>query len=605
MPPVKEKNAHCTIGKYEVLGTLGRGSMGVVYRARDPEIGREVAIKTLRTVHANELPDADAALDRFRSEARSAGSLRHPNIITIYEVNRDGDTPYLVMDYVEGENLDALIQKRGRLPAGLVMYYLFQIAAGLDHAHTKGVIHRDIKPSNIHVDRTGRVFILDFGVATITESFANAAEQASGGAVIGTPGYMSPEQILSEPLNSQADLFSFAAVAFECLTALRPFPGDTFTDVIGNILNGRLRSLTELAPELPLALEAQFEKALHRQREQRFGSAQEIVLAFCEALGFDPIAIRAQGNPDNLPDIPRKRKSTGWRSFKSVGPTKDSLLSVPEESGAVNQTTDLSNNPWTPDQKPVNFQEPPPVSEEKIRRAPGDMFTRYEGLERLSKVQQQAVQAESSSLRRLTVIFAGLCIALGSGLLFILFGGSEKGDPEREADTTVRVPVVALGQTGNPLLDEDVGLRLPTTVLAPSDTPVEQMNDKQVLGILVDDKSSETMMLKAIEQARKRSLVGIIEASVVPLKHESYLVRVETIKLLAEIGDKRIVPELLLKLDDHDPIVRGHAARALGLLGDRRSLGYLQARYHAESSPEVKASLRRAVERIQGFPLKE
>jgi len=589
------------IGKYEILGTLGRGSMGVVYKARDPEIDRIIALKTLRTFSAEADQDPDAALERFRSEARSAGSLRHPNIITVFEINRDGDTPYIVMDYVEGESLEAIIAQHGRLDPIVVLFYLLQLAAGLDFAHGRGVIHRDIKPGNVHVDRHGRVFILDFGVAFFRDELS---QNASSGAVIGTPGYMSPEQILSEPLDNHTDLFSLAAVAFECLTGKRPFAGDTFTDVISNILAGNLLSLTELRPDLPLALEAEFEKALSRQRLERFHSATELAEAFCEAIGVDPAAVRNSPSAANLPSMPRKRKSSGWKSLRSepAPKAKPEYARTEEPVGAAQVDPGLSN-PWDHDSRRSNIEKP--LQRVAPRNNPGDMFTQFEGLQRITAIKQAQTERESRSLKRLTLVFAGICIALGSGLLLLVIGGEQAAVPATPT-TEVRVGVTA-PETSPPAVsvEEGVVLGVPVSDVAPPEVAPSALTDRQLIGLLVDENAAEARLVDAIQEAKARSVVGLAEASVLPLKNRSYVVRVEMIKTLAELGDKRVVPDLMLRLDDQDSLVRGHAARALGILGDRRALGYLTMRYQKEDSTQAKSAMKRAIERIQGFPFAE
>ncbi len=251
--------------------------MGVVYKAKDPEIGRTVAVKVLRTKAGNNAFSSDAALERFKIEARSAGNLRHPNIVTIFEVNTEVDPPFIVMDYLEGEVLESLIKDRGRISPEHTIEIVKKVAEGLDYAHAKGVIHKDIKPSNILCTKSGEVCILDFGVAVVGDS-------AQSELIMGTPGYMSPEQVLNHVLKPQSDHFSLAVVAFECLTGKRPFQGGSFNSVVGNILSGNKLSLTELAPELPLALEQVFEVAFSKNPEERFKTAKEFVTELAKAL---------------------------------------------------------------------------------------------------------------------------------------------------------------------------------------------------------------------------------------------------------------------------------------------------------------------------------
>lgn len=315
---MQEESIPGMIGKYKILSILGTGAMGTVYKAEDPEIGRTVAIKVIKVLPSNPYMDEKSCLDRFRIEARSAGSLRHSHIVTIFDVNTEAKPPYLVMDHIDGIGLDRIIESSGRLDPYDVVHYLYQIAQGLDYAHGKGIIHRDIKPSNILVDSGGHAYMLDFGVATIS-GHSHFDENSP---IIGSPAYMAPEQILNEELDNRADIFSLAVVAFECFTGHRPFGGDNFTIVARQIIKGEHKSLDNYVDGLPLTLETEFEKALARDKKVRFRSACMMMMVFCDALGIkNPTGGTAsmrgyhyQSGGDPKSDV-----------FKDVAPTKDTF----------------------------------------------------------------------------------------------------------------------------------------------------------------------------------------------------------------------------------------------------------------------------------------
>jgi len=584
-----------SIGKYRIIGTLGRGSMGIVYKGQDPEIGRIVAIKTLRKITSAQFHDADAALERFKVEARSAGNLRHPNIIMIFDVNVEGDTPYIVMDYVEGESLDIVLNRDGRFEILKALHYLDQIASGLDAAHDRGIIHRDIKPSNLMVDSDDRVYILDFGVAKINESISDADKLIQAEPVMGTPGYMSPEQILNEKLDPRTDLFSFAIVAFEFFTGRRPFGGENFTEVVGNILNKKALSITQVAPDLPLALEVEFERALAKKRADRFETAHEMVSAFKRACGvgqnLPPISKQSSGST-----VGRNRKESNWKSLS--GKTE------PQPSDSV-----LSKRPNVPISDPAgeivwNKRDSAVLSgiasvlkapHRKEETTPGDLFSHVDGFGSKQHVRRGA---ESSPVR---IFLAVLVIALfGAGLMLLLYPmpGTQVGDTA--IATKTKTPVQRPSQSAAEI---DVYLEKVRAVPVPEDRAVSEMSDPEVISVLLDPTLPEAMVLEALKVAQERSAPKLVDASIVPLESDSYIVRISTIKMLAEIGDRRIVPQLVLRLDDHDPLVRGHAARALGQLGSRASVGYLTVRFYREEIPEVKQAIRNAIERINGYPM--
>ncbi len=583
------------IGRYEVVGILGRGAMGVVYKAKDPEIGREVAIKTLRRVHASHLHDADGAIERFKTEARSAGNLRHPNIITIFEANRDGDMPYLVMDFVAGEGLDLLITTRGKLEPAVVMAYLSQIASGLDYAHSRGVIHRDIKPSNILIDKAGRVFILDFGVALIRKGISEhePVRGDGGGPVVGSPAYMSPEQVLNEELDARSDLFSLAIVTFECLTGQRPFPGETFSSVASKILSGKPISLTAAVPTLPLALEAEFERAFSRDRTKRFNSAEEMLTAFRKALGQIKVDLLT-----GKPHEPRKRKrTTGWRGFlrsEYVPENKEASTVAPNTESAKELPKSGRGDPG----EDFEVIQPQAQARNKMTR-PGILFNPEASIDdRMVRGRARPISSASPS-EKVAAFSAVVFIAIGMAGLYYYWpeiSSIGKSSPveiapvENQGRVVLSVAALARGEA----------LPRPTTSPVPAGKGISEMSDSELMGVIVEGRFPEGQILRALREAQKRGVSDLVLASVYSLQSSSYVVRVETLKVLGELGDKRIVPYLLLLLDDTDSAVRGHVARALGLLGDARALPKLTAVLKVETVPEVKIAITRAIQRLGG-----
>ena len=257
------------IDRYEVLERVGRGGMGVVYRARDPVLDRDVAIKSLLVDFG---VDQDARA-RFQQEARAAARLQHPNIVTIFEFGEKDDSPYLIMEFLGGDDLEGLIKGD---PLSLVqrLDIVAQLCDGLAFAHEQGVVHRDIKPGNVRVLEDGTVKLLDFGIAKVPKA------DASSGMVGGSAGYVSPEQLSMEPVDARSDLFSVGVLAYELLTGRQPFTGDSAAAVAYQVLHEEPPPARSLAPQLPEALEAVLARALQKKPDKRWSSAQELGEAF-------------------------------------------------------------------------------------------------------------------------------------------------------------------------------------------------------------------------------------------------------------------------------------------------------------------------------------
>ena len=262
------------LGRYEVLAELGRGAMGAVFRARDPRIDRTVAIKTIA------VPGADAKSmeeyrQRFFREAQAAGRLSHPGIVTIFDADEDqpSHTPFIVMEYVDGRTLDTLVDASpgGRLPLDTAIDLVQQISGALDYAHAHGIIHRDIKPSNIIVTADGRAKIADFGIAKLS-----MIEATLPGNVLGTPAYMSPEQLSGKAIDGRSDLFSLGVIAYWLFTGEKPFTGESITEVSVQVATRDPRPATEVSPGLNKDFDYVLARALAKDPARRYQRGKEL-----------------------------------------------------------------------------------------------------------------------------------------------------------------------------------------------------------------------------------------------------------------------------------------------------------------------------------------
>jgi len=263
------------IGRYQVLGTIGIGAMGAVYKAFDPLIKRTLAIKTIRLDIARGSPEYKQFLDRFYHEARISGTLAHPSIVTLFDIGEDvAGLPYLAMEFIEGETLESMVERGVRFRPEKVIGLASQVAAALDYAHQRGVVHRDIKPANLILFERDRVKVMDFGIAKLAGS-----ELTQAGQLLGTPSYMSPEQALGEKLDGRSDIFSLGVVCFEMLSGEQPFSGNNVTSILYRLVHmppAEPQNL-ELNGLVPQKWQEVFSKALAKKPDQRYQTAAEFV----------------------------------------------------------------------------------------------------------------------------------------------------------------------------------------------------------------------------------------------------------------------------------------------------------------------------------------
>ncbi len=257
------------LGRYEVLSELGQGSMGVVYQARDPALDRVVAIKTINlNLPKDELAEYEA---RFYQEARAAGGLNHTNIVTIYDIGKSERVAYMAMEFLEGDELRTILTAGQPLPMVQALDVASQVAEGLFYAHERHIVHRDIKPSNIMVIRDGLVKITDFGIARMR---TNEVKTMTG-MILGSPKYMSPEQVAGKRADHRSDLFSLGVVLYEMVTGQTPFQGDSIHGIMYQILNSTPPAPSQRNPEVPEIVDLIVAKALNKDVEERYQSAKD------------------------------------------------------------------------------------------------------------------------------------------------------------------------------------------------------------------------------------------------------------------------------------------------------------------------------------------
>jgi len=277
-----------TIGRYEILGELGQGAMGVVYKAQDPRINRMVAIKTIRFSDDFEEKQAKEAKERFFKEAELAGKLSHPSIISIHDLGEDYELTYMAMELLEGKDLDYYCREKNLLPLRKILDIIADAADALDYAHSHGVIHRDVKPGNIMLLNNGKIKVTDFGIAKAVSS-----SQTKSGIILGTPNYMSPEQINGMPLDGRSDVFSLGAVFFQLLTGNLPFGGKTITELFYQITQVKHPSPRQFNPKVIKPVEQLIDKTLAKNADKRFQRAGDFA-RYLRVLGQKIDSVRAK-----------------------------------------------------------------------------------------------------------------------------------------------------------------------------------------------------------------------------------------------------------------------------------------------------------------------
>jgi len=271
------------LGRYVILREIGKGAMGIVYEGRDPNIDRRVAIKTARRDVMEASGMADEMMQRFLREARAAGSLNHPNIITIYDASETDDVAWIAMEYLVGRDLRQILRESATLPQEEIAAIGAEVCEGLAVAHDAGIVHRDVKPANIMVLENGAIKVTDFGIAHVADS-----NLTLDGSLIGTPHYMSPEQFMGQPVDARSDLFSVGILLYELLTGAKPFNGEALSTVMHQVVKSSPAEPRALNADVSDALYAVITKALSKRPQDRYQDGRIMARALRECLKPNP-----------------------------------------------------------------------------------------------------------------------------------------------------------------------------------------------------------------------------------------------------------------------------------------------------------------------------
>ena len=399
-----------TLGRYEVVRELGRGAMGIVYLGKDPKINRQVAIKTLRFEDEVDEDQAKSIKERFFREAESAGNLTHPNIIRIFDAGEDQDVAYIAMELIEGEDLKRCCEKANLLPIKTVLDHMAHVADALAYAHQQGVVHRDIKPGNIMKLKDGTLRITDFGIARI-----QATSKTATGAVLGTPAYMSPEQVNGKKVDGRADIFSLGVTLFEMLTGEKPFVADSIAALLYRIANVDHPDPREFNPNVPECIIPILNKALAKDINKRYQKANEMAQDIRNCIS----TVEAESSAPQSAQAPQSAKPSAPEPAPSPSP-------IPEPKP-------------TPAPEPIQIQDPQePVSE----KPPKEEENFLSELQDVLKKPEDTPANPNASVKPEEKTEAA---SPGSDLAEAIFGTSDVPEPSKEKpkedmDKTVALP---------------------------------------------------------------------------------------------------------------------------------------------------------------------
>ncbi len=611
------------VGKYKVLKELGKGSMGLVYLAEDPEIGRQVAIKTLRSVYLGEDAAGQEALQRFRQESRSAGKLKHPNIVTIFEAGRSKEgSPYIVMEYIDGMSLDELISEQRQFEPLEALHLLAQVGSAIDYAHSFEIIHRDIKPSNVILDGARKPYLLDFGVAKLSDTSLTPA-----GTVVGTPSYMAPEQIRGDALTGATDRFAFAVLAYEMLVGTRPFPGTDFMSVASNIVHQPPLSFEKTGTTLDSKFEPVLQKALSKDQNARYQSCLSFVKALAEPFDIPVDHTGVLGYQQGLTLHSLTSRLGGLTASSSP---KISSGGMSDENKADLQATVVG--------RPI-IATPVPALQPASSAPSIASREAQSSSQAVSPERAISSGANSSGIKEgqggvAAIIGAAVFLFAIAGLVFLFLGRDSDENlavtsPEVEASAPEKVAAKnndgsavqanTPGHGNTPAFMNSVyapGCQLGAECSVSSAPAVAKVleadkaetqsvvpvsaAESELLAKLSKASSSEEELIDAIGRASTLSYETAAPKLLTLIAHPRYKVRIAVLKLFTsdkQYRTREVFRGIVDRLEDDEFLVRGFSAKFIASLNNEAGRKILSAHLARESHPAVKKVIEAALQK--------
>jgi serine/threonine protein kinase len=541
-----ESSQLAKVGRYELKSLLGKGASGLAYLAFDPHSRKDVTIKLLKANQALGPHWEDLNL-RFR---KIAAGLSHPNLPAVLDFGLDANRPFIVTEFVEGLSLDRLLEKRELPTHSIILKFLKEFAELLDYVHSHNIVHADLKPANIVLSPSYRPYLLDLPGTLIKTAASEICEEFSADSILGTPAYLAPEQLLHRKSSNRTDLFSFAVICFECLTYKLPFKGKSFAEITRSILEIPPTSAASYSKELSDALDPIFSKALSKDSRDRYDSAQKFIEELARSI------------------------NTNDRHLRQVARTE------------LVDSSKLFNSEQFPGQsKNVNYK---PTS-------PGQGT--FSGSRAAATVLKSKV-IEGVNLRLLALV---VLLPLIVFILFIISPRKTLLVLDTDPDLSI------LNELDSNLVDPARSERadfqnsdtLHSGAVSPDQSAIGADLIQKIMKVDKNEPTLSALIDKLVEHSNSVALKNYPDL----FSHPSYLVRVTAIKLVIQNKDKTYITNLKKAFDDPDPLVRGFAVKALGLIGEPNDKKYIELKLQNEKQTEVKMAMQKAILRLNELEL--